>query len=150
MRAFKVSVRIRRLPVKSIRAITACGFSEGCCEAAPLVVTEGRVTEDAAGESKEGVAVEEEEDGEAPVWRSCCAAGRIAACNSNNAATQIIRPSKTPNGKQTLLCAAVEVLKAAPPNASCFSPAEPGVGRLCGDPDRAGPSVVRCVRFVSE
>jgi hypothetical protein len=120
--------------------MTAWGFSDGCC-AAPLVASAGRVTEAAASESKEGFVEEECEDGEAPAWCFCCvAAGDTAASNSNIAAIQASRLSNTPNGKQTLQYAAVEELKAAPPNASCLSPAGPGVGRPCVDPGRAGVS----------
>ncbi len=100
MRAFKVSVRMRRFPTKSIRAMTAGGFSDGCCGAALLVMTAGRATEDAARESKEGFVEEEGEDGEAPTWCFCCAAaGDTAASNSNVAAIQASRPSNPPNGK---------------------------------------------------
>src|SRR4029077_5430868 len=123
---------MRRLPTKSIRAMTACGFSDACCGVALPAVAAARVLEAALGECHEACKYRE-----APLSRICCApACKIVAGGSSRAATQVRRPSKTPNGKQTFLCAAVEVLNAAPPNTSWFSPAEPGMGWLCVDPHR--------------
>ena len=62
------------------------------------------------------------------------AAGHVEASSKTSTAIHKTRASKTSYGKQTLLSAAAENVKAAPPNPSCSSPAVPGVGRPCVDP----------------
>jgi len=80
----------------------------------------------------------EEEDGEASARRfPRGAAGDAIAKRNTIAMLRVTRTAKTPNGEQTLLYAADEVVKAAPPNTSCSSPAGPGMGRLCVNPGLA-------------
>ena len=76
------------------------------------------VTGEASGESKLVYADKRggsaDADGDAP-GLFCVVAGELAARNKKKDASQVTRNAKTPNGKQTLLYAAVEVVKAAPP-----------------------------------
>src|SRR5579859_2296731 len=142
MRAFSVSVRMRRLPVKRMRSMTVPGgwaggsWNEGGSE---LLVTFS-----VSSESNE----EESEDGNSAPLEWLCGAAGAEASNNTIAATQNPRTRKIPNGKETLVYAASEVLTAAPPNPRCSSPAGPGMGRPCVYPVDPGATHVG-VRFPS-
>src|ERR1700720_3122605 len=88
-----------------------------CSEAAGSFV----VTESAFGESEGEDKNPESADADGPARRFfCVVAGELAARNKKKDASQVTRNAKTPNGKQTLLQAAVEVIKAAPPKHNLF------------------------------
>src|SRR5580692_4623009 len=111
MRAFRVSVRILRLPRNSMRSTTACVWPlGGCCAAwgvaCWLGMGSGTATESAFGESEEEARDKDagSADADGPARRFfCVVAGELAARDRKNAAIQVTRNAKTPNGKQTLL-----------------------------------------------
>src|SRR6266404_3974220 len=72
------------------------------------------------------------------------APGDAIAKKNTIAIAAVSRAAKIPNAEQTFLKAAVEVVKAAPPNPSCSSPAGPGMGRPCVDPDPVGITRALC------
>src|SRR5208282_6849486 len=117
MRALRVSVRILRLPRNSMRSMMACGWALAACGATCWVAScSAVVTDSALGESEGRDNHPESTDADGPARRFfCVVAGELDARDKKNAAIQATRNAKTPNGKQTLLQAAIEVLKAAPP-----------------------------------
>src|SRR6266851_3027741 len=98
MRAFRVSLRMRRLPIKMMRSITV----PGCWDGGSLKegTAELRETFAESLESKE----EESGDGDsAALELLCAAAGAADASNQTIAAIQNPRARKIPNGKETLV-----------------------------------------------
>ena len=80
-----------------------------------------------------------------PAWEiSRGAAADVIAKRTASAISHVTRAAKNANGEQTLLLAADEVVKAAPPKSNCFSPAGPGVGQPCVDPDSVEISRALC------
>src|SRR5215472_2051982 len=130
MRAFSVSVRMRRLPMNSMRSMIDCCWPEGCCCAG---------AEDGAWSSMASLPVIKSKEAEnkilpdekSAVGLSSPIAADALANREASATTRATRAANPPDGKQTLLGAAHGPIKAAPPNTRCSSPAEPGVGRLC-------------------
>src|SRR5215472_4862825 len=132
MRAFSVSVRIRRLPMNSMRSMTNCCGADGGCAGAAC---EGACAWSSIASSPVSRSRDREkrtpcEDGDCGAF-SASAAGQALAKTKTSATTCVTRAANTPNGEQTLLLAAEEPIKAAPPNSRCHSPAGPGTGRLC-------------------
>src|SRR5271167_3201679 len=106
MRALRVSVRILRLPRNSMRSITATGWPFAACGAPWAACGPAVVTDSALGESEleGGDNHPSSADADGPARRYfCVAAGELDAKDRKNAAIQVTRNAKTPNGKQTLL-----------------------------------------------
>src|SRR5580692_1085277 len=107
MRALRVSVRILRLPRNSMRSMTATGWPfAACCTPCWAACGSVVVTDSALGESeskgRDNHPASADADGPARRF-FCVAAGELAAKDRKNAAIQVTRNAKTPNGKQTLL-----------------------------------------------
>src|SRR5215469_14236589 len=127
MRAFRVSVRIRRLPMNSMRSMTNCCPAAGDCAGAawgeacawssiassPVVRSRDREKRTACEDGERG-------------GSSAPAAGEALAKTKTSATTCVTRAANSPNGEQTLLLAAEKPIKAAPPNSRCHTPAGPG------------------------
>src|SRR5579859_2726 len=133
MRAFSVSVRMRRLPMKSMRSITNCCWLDGCCWAGAAW------REDGVWSSRASLPVIKSREAENKTLLEDESAGRLSlpkatgalAKRKTSATTCFTRAANPPDDKQTLLGAANRPIRAAPPNTRCNSPAEPGMGRLC-------------------
>src|ERR1700732_4095439 len=103
MRAFKVSLRTRRLPRKRMRSMTVpggCGggFWNGCSAG-----SSGKGSAKTAETFEESAESKEEEDGDATAsgWRGA-ATSKEDASKKNNVASES-RTRITPNGKDSLV-----------------------------------------------
>jgi len=137
MRACRVSRRMRRFPSKSIRSTNGC--PSFCWAPSAGANREKSSTFSSSVFSSINAWNREKDFRESPSSRGFSAeldaelreksangASRSAAKTQRRSA----RPASIPVKKQTILKAAVELLKAAPPNPRCYSPATPGMGWL--------------------